>query len=76
MDLDPTEGVARMDVVVRGTIGTGGHISYHVTGSARAAVSRCIHGNPEAIPTGPQHEPGEQAEEEDWEVGEWHEGGC
>ena len=35
-DLDPTEGVARMDVVVRGTIGTGSHISYHVTGSARA----------------------------------------
>ena len=74
VDLDPTEGVARMDVVVRGTIGTGSHISYHVTGSARAAVSRCIHGSPEAVPTGPRREPEEQAEEEAWEEGEWEEG--
>ena len=75
VDLDPTEGVARMDVVVRGTIGTGSHISYHATGSARAAVSRCIHGSPEAVPTGPRREPEEQAEEEAWEEGEWEEGG-
>ncbi len=64
-----------MDVVVRGTIGTGSHISYHVTGSARAAVSRCIHGSPEAAPTGPRREPEEQAEEEAWEEGTWEEGG-
>ncbi len=65
VDLDPTEGVARMDVVVRGTIGTGSNIAYHVTGAARATISRCIYGNPEARTVAPEPEHVEQAEEEE-----------
>ncbi len=58
--LDSTEGVARMDVVVRGTVGTGSYVTYHVTGSARATISRCIYGNPEARVVAPEPEPAEQ----------------
>ena len=37
VDLDPTEGIARMDIVVRGAVD--GHAAYHVFGRARADVS-------------------------------------
>ena len=45
VDLDPREGIARMDIVVRGAVD--GHAAYHVFGRARADVSRCIYNNPE-----------------------------
>ena len=45
VDLDPREGIARMDIVVRGPVS--GHAAYHVMGRARTDVSRCIHNNPD-----------------------------
>ena len=46
VDLHPTEGMARMDVVVRGPVS--GFAAWHVRGVARRDVSRCVHNNPEA----------------------------
>ena len=47
-DLEETEGIARMDVVVRGPAQLGGPAVYHVTGVARRDVSRILHGNEES----------------------------
>ena len=46
VDLHPTEGMARMDVVIRGPVS--GFAAWHVRGVARRDVSRCVHNNPEA----------------------------
>ena len=46
VDLDPTEGMARMDVVVRGPVS--GFAGWHVRGVARRDVATCVHNNPEA----------------------------
>lgn len=40
VDLEDTEGVARMDVVVRGPSGSGGFAAWHITGDARRDISR------------------------------------
>ena len=48
VDLDPTERVARMDVVVRGPAMMGEPALHHVTGTARTEVSKCLNGNPES----------------------------
>ena len=45
VDLNPREGIARMDIVVRGPVQ--GHAAYHVMGQVRTDVSRCIHNNPD-----------------------------
>ena len=47
-DLEDTEGIARMDVVVRGPEGSGGFAAWHITGSARRDISRVMENNPEA----------------------------
>ena len=81
VDLDPREGIARMDIVVRGAVD--GHAAYHVFGRARADVSRCNHNNPEVEVVGglPPHmapraeEPPQWPEESEapWNAaaGEW-----
>lgn len=48
VDLEDTEGIARMDVVVRGPEGSGGFAAWHITGSARRNISRVMENNPEA----------------------------
>ena len=62
VDLENTEGMARMDVVVRGPEEMGEPAVYHVTGVARRDVARILYGHPDSRRIRPEMQP--ESEEE------------